>query len=133
MRKSSYEGRQEHIRRWKTPEIETFKNIYADRDYEIRMETAEFTCVCPKTGLPDFATLILTYVPDKLCLELKSLKEYLVAYRDQGIFHENAVNRIVDDIVAAIKPRSARLEGTFNSRGGIQTTVVREYAEKRVR
>ena len=127
MAKSGYEGRQEHIRKWKTPRIETFKNIYSDRDYEIRMETAEFTCVCPKTGLPDFAELVLTYVPDKLCLELKSFKEYLMAYRDQGIFHENAVNKILDDIVATVKPRRARLEGKFNSRGGIQTTVVREY------
>ncbi len=130
MKKSDYEGRQDHIRKWKTPAIEVFKNIYADRDYEIRMETSEFTCVCPKTGLPDFAELVLTYVPDKQCVELKSFKEYLMAYRDQGIFHENAVNKILDDIVAAIQPRKARLEGKFNSRGGIQTTVVREYIAK---
>jgi 7-cyano-7-deazaguanine reductase len=130
MKKSSYEGKQDHIRNWKTPAIETFKNIYADRDYEIHMETSEFTCVCPKTGLPDFAQLVLTYVPDKLCLELKSFKEYLLAYRDQGIFHENAVNKILDDVVAAIKPRRARLEGLFSSRGGIQTTVTRDYSVK---
>jgi len=133
MKKSSYEGRQDHIRAWKTPAIETFKNIYADRDFEIHMETSEFTCVCPKTGLPDFAQLVLTYVPDKLCVELKSLKEYLLAYRDQGIFHENAVNKILDDIVAAIKPRRARLEGRFSSRGGIQTTVTRDYSVKPTR
>ena len=90
------------------------------------METAEFSCVCPKTGHPDFATLILTYVPDNLCLELKSFKEYLVAYRNQGIFHENVVNKALDDIVKTINPRRAKLEGIFNSRGGIQTTVVRE-------
>lgn len=130
MKKSSYEGRQDKIRGWKTPAIETFKNIYPDRDYEIRMETAEFTCVCPKTGLPDFAELVLTYVPDKLCIELKSFKEYLLAYRDVGIFHENAVNKILDDIIAAVKPRHARLEGRFNNRGGIQTTVTREYQTK---
>lgn len=124
---SGYEGRQDDIREWKTPEIETFRNIYPDRDYEVRMTTDEFTCVCPKTGLPDFASLTLTYVPDKECLELKSFKEYLMAFRQKGIFHENVVNRVLDDLVAAIGPRRARLEGRFNSRGGIQTTVVREY------
>lgn len=123
----SYEDRQDHIRAWQTPSIETFRNIYANRDYEVRMETAEFTCVCPKTGLPDFATLILTYVPDALCVELKSFKEYLLAYRNQGIFHENVVSKISDDLVAALNPRRLRLEGRFNNRGGIQTTVVREY------
>lgn len=130
MKKSSYEGRQDKIRGWKTPTIETFKNIYPDRDYEIRMETAEFTCVCPKTGLPDFAELVLIYVPDKLCIELKSFKEYLLAYRDVGIFHENAVNKILDDIIFAVKPRRARLEGRFNNRGGIQTTVSRDFSSK---
>ena len=127
---SSYEGRQDHIRKWETPTIETFENIYSDRDFEIRMSIPEFTCVCPKTGLPDFAELTLLYVPDKLCIELKSLKEYLLAYRSQGIFHENVVNKVLDDIVAAAKPRRARLEGAFNARGGIQTTVVREYSSK---
>lgn len=127
MTESSYEGRQDHIREWKTPEIETFRNIYSDREYEIRMETTEFSCVCPKTGLPDFATLILTFVPAELCIELKSFKEYLLAYRNQGIFHENVVNKVTDDLVAAIQPRRLRLEGQFNNRGGIQTTVVREY------
>lgn len=123
----SYEGRQDDIRDWSTPPIETFRNIYPDREYEIRMQTDEFTCVCPKTGLPDFANLTLVYVPDQFCIELKSFKEYLMAYRQKGIFHENVVNRIVDDIVAAIKPRRVHLEGRFNSRGGIQTTVIREY------
>lgn len=127
MTDSSYDGRQEHIREWKTPTIEVFRNIYGDRDYEVRMETAEFSCVCPKTGLPDFATLILVFVPDELCVELKSFKEYLLAYRNQGIFHENVVNKVTDDIVAAINPRRLRLEGRFNNRGGITTTVVREY------
>ncbi len=127
MTESSYEGRQDHIREWKTPEIETFRNIYGDRDYEIRMETAEFSCVCPKTGLPDFATLILTFVPAESCIELKSFKEYLLAYRNQGIFHENVINKVTDDLVQAIHPRRLRLEGRFNNRGGIQTTVVREY------
>ena len=124
---SDYEGRQDHIRGWETPAIETFRNIYSDKEYEISMQTEEFTCVCPKTGLPDFAHLILKYTPGKECIELKSFKEYLLAYRSQGIFHENVVNKIVEDIVTAIQPRSLRLEGRFNNRGGIQTTVVREY------
>ena len=129
MTESSYEGRQDQIREWKTPEIETFRNIYSDRDYEIKMETSEFSCVCPKTGLPDFATLILTFVPAEYCIELKSFKEYLLAFRNQGVFHENVVNRVSDDLVAAINPRRLRLEGRFNNRGGIQTTVVREYVQ----
>ncbi|MCM2273070.1 MAG: preQ(1) synthase [candidate division Zixibacteria bacterium] len=127
VKRSRYENLQTDIRDWKTPAIEAFVNIYPDRDYEITMTTQEFSCVCPKTGLPDFAELRLTYVPDKLCIELKSFKEYLLAYRHKGIFHENVVNRVIDDVVATIKPRRLRLEGIFNSRGGIQTTVVREY------
>jgi 7-cyano-7-deazaguanine reductase len=127
MTQSEYEGRQDHIRDWQTPEIETFENIYADKDYEIRMTIPEFTCVCPKTGLPDFAVIHLTYVPGARCVELKSLKEYTLAYRNKGIFHENVVNKMLDDIVEAIHPRRFRIEGVFNPRGGIQTTVVREY------
>ena len=125
---SGYEGRQDDIREWQTPKLDTFRNIYADRDYEIRMAVPEFTCICPKTGLPDFAVLHLTYVPDQLCIELKSLKEYTLAYRNKGIFHENVVNKVVEDIVGAIKPRRLRVEGVFHARGGIQTTVVREYS-----
>ncbi|HUV30591.1 MAG TPA: preQ(1) synthase [Acidobacteriota bacterium] len=127
MNESNYEDLQGDIRDWKTPEIETFGNIYADRDYEIRMAIPEFTCVCPRTGLPDFATLHLTYVPDQHCIELKSLKEYTLAYRNKGIFHENVVNKMAEDVVAAAKPRRLRLEGIFHARGGIQTTIVREY------
>ena len=130
MTDSTYEGRQDEIRSWQTPAIETFANIYPDRDYEIRMTIGEFTCVCPKTGLPDFAELRLSYVPNNLCLELKSFKEYLLAYRNQGIFHENVVNKILDDIIRIARPRRARLEGVFNNRGGIQTTVVREYVAR---
>jgi len=127
MSKSKYEDLQSEIKTWQTPQIELFANVYDDRDYEIKMSVNEFTCICPKTGLPDFATLVLTYVPDKMCLEMKSFKEYLLAYRNKGIFHENVVNRVLDDIVSASKPRRARLEGIFNSRGGIQTTVIRKY------
>lgn len=127
MNDSSYEGRQDDIRDWKTPEIEIFENIYPDRDYSITMTIPEFTCVCPKTGLPDFAVLTLNYAPDKHCIELKSFKEYLLAYRNKGIFHENVVNKLVDDIVNAIDPNHLKLVGVFNSRGGIQTTVQRNY------
>jgi 7-cyano-7-deazaguanine reductase len=127
---SDYENLQTDIRQWQTPEIEAFVNIYPDREYEIKMTVQEFSCVCPKTGQPDFAELRLTFVPDQLCIELKSFKEYLLAYRNKGIFHENVVNRVLDDVVATIKPRRARLEGIFNSRGGIQTTVIREYSSR---
>ena len=124
---STYEGRQEDVRSLELPIIETFGNMYADRDYTVTMTAPEFTCVCPKTGLPDFATLTLEYVPDYDCIELKSFKEYLLAYRSLGIFHENVINRVLDDIVKTCKPRRARLTGVFNPRGGIQTTVVRDY------
>lgn len=127
-RARGYEGRQEKVRGLKLPAIETFKNVYADRDFEVTMTTPEFTCVCPKTGLPDFAVLTLTYVPDARCLELKSFKEYLLAYRDVGIFHENVVNRVLDDVVSTCKPRRATLTGVFNARGGIQTTVTRHFS-----
>lgn len=131
MNKKSYQGLQSDIRDWKTPDIETFENIYSDRDYEIVMTYPEFSCICPKTGLPDLATLTLTYVPDILCIELKSFKEYLLAYRNKGIFHENVVNKVIEDIVKTVKPRRTKLEGKFNSRGGIQTTVVRDYQGKK--
>lgn len=131
MNKKSYQGLQREIRDWKTPDIETFENIYSDRDFEIVMTYPEFSCICPKTGLPDLATVTLTYVPDKLCLELKSFKEYLLVYRNKGIFHENVVNKVVDDVVKAVKPRRLKLEGKFNSRGGIQTTVVRDYSGRK--
>lgn len=127
MKQSEYDGRQDDIRGWKTPEIETFANIYSDKDFNITMTIPEFTCLCPKTGLPDFAVLRLEYIPGKNCLELKSFKEYLLVYRDKGIFHENVVNKVLDDIVKTIEPRYVKLTGVFNARGGIQTTVTREY------
>lgn len=128
MNKNQYDELQENIRAWKTQPIESFENIYADRDYTIVMTLDEFTCVCPKTGQPDFATLTLEYVPDKKCIELKSFKEYLQSFRNKGIFHENVVNKVIDDLVAAVQPRKIRLEGKFSTRGGIQTTVVREHS-----
>ena len=107
--------------------LETFKNPRPGRDYEIRFVCPEFTCVCPKTGQPDFATLRITYTPKKLCVELKSLKLYLWSFRDEGHFHEDVTNRILDDLVALLAPRRMRIEGDFNVRGGIHTTVVVEH------
>ncbi|MBL8021585.1 MAG: NADPH-dependent 7-cyano-7-deazaguanine reductase QueF [Leptospirales bacterium] len=126
---STYESKQDHIKELKTPPIEVFKNIYPDQNYRIDMEIPEFTAVCPKTGLPDFGTLYLSYRPNEFCLELKSLKEYVLFYRDVGIFHENVVNRVLDDIVLACKPRWARLNGDYNIRGGIKTRVSRTYSK----
>jgi 7-cyano-7-deazaguanine reductase len=123
-----YEGRQEDIREARLPVIETFANIYPDREFTVTLTCPEFTCVCPKTGLPDFATLTLDYVPDRTCIELKSFKEYLTAFRGMGIFHENVVNRVLDDVVAACRPRRATLSGVFNARGGIQTSVQRSFS-----
>ena len=106
--------------------LETFPNPARDRDYTIRMTLPEFTCLCPKTGQPDFATFELEYVPDELCIELKALKLYLWSYRDRGAFHEAVTNQITDDLVKACEPRFLRLAGKFNVRGGIYTTVVVE-------
>jgi len=103
------------------PEIETWPNQYPD--YEIEIVTPEFTSVCPKTGLPDFGKLVLRYVPDQRCLELKSYKMYLLAYRDLGIFQENAVNRVLGDVVKAARPKMATVIGDFSPRGGLGTIV----------
>lgn len=103
--------------------LETFANPAPERDYEVRFETNEFTCVCPLTGQPDFASFLIRYVPDKLCVELKSLKLYLWSFRDEGHFHEAVTNLILSDLVATLAPRSMVVEGTFNVRGGIRTTV----------
>lgn len=107
--------------------METFANPRPERDFEINMECPEFTCVCPKTGQPDFATIRITYVPDKICLELKSLKLYLWSYRNEGTFHEAVTNKILDDLVAACQPRKMTVVGDFNVRGGIHTTITAEY------
>lgn len=103
--------------------LEVFDNPRPERDYEIRMECPEFTCVCPKTGQPDFATIRLRYVPDKLCVELKSLKLYLWSYRNEGAYHEKVTNTILDDLVAATQPRKMTIEADFYVRGGIHTVV----------
>ena len=113
------------------PEIETWPNQYAD--YEIEIVMPEFTSVCPKTALPDFGKIVLRYVPDKLCLELKSYKMYLLAYRDLGIFQENVVNRILRDVVKAANPVSATVVGDFSARGGLTTLVTAAFARPRRR
>lgn len=107
--------------------LETFPNPKPERDYTIHFECPEFTCVCPVTGQPDFATIRVEYVPDRRCVELKSWKLYLWSYRNQGAFHEAVTNQILDDLVAAVRPRRARVEGDFLVRGGIHTTVVAEH------
>jgi 7-cyano-7-deazaguanine reductase len=107
--------------------LETFPNPRPERDYEIQIRAPEFTSMCPKTGLPDFGEIQITYTPDEACIELKSLKYYLLDYRNQGIFYEAATNRILDDLVAACRPRRMRVTGAFTARGGITTTVVAHY------
>lgn len=107
--------------------LETFLNPFIKRDYQIHMEIPEFTCVCPKTGQPDFASLILDFIPDKKCVELKSLKLYIWSYREQAAFHEAVTNQILDDLVNAMKPRYIRLTARFFVRGGIFTNVTVDY------
>jgi len=126
--KSSYEDRQNHIPSLKTPKIEKWEFMYPNSATDLRIEVPEFTCVCPKTGLPDFATLLIEYRPTKYCIELKSFKEYLLFYRELGIFHEHVVNKVLKDCVKAVSPKYMKVTGIFNSRGGIQTTVVAKYA-----
>jgi 7-cyano-7-deazaguanine reductase len=110
--------------------LQTFANPAPERDYRIHMEIPEFTCVCPMTGQPDFATLLLDYIPDRNCVELKSLKLYVWSYRDEGAFHEAVTNRILDDLARATKPRYMRLEARFMVRGGIYTAVVAEHRKR---
>lgn len=110
-------------------DIETFPNPQTGRDYTIRMRLPEFTCLCPRTGQPDFATLDLEYVPDALCVELKSLKLYIWSFRERGAFHEAVTNEIADRLAAALQPRFLRLTAQFNVRGGIYTTIVAEHRQ----
>ena len=111
----------------KTISRETFPNIYSKRNYTITMNCPEFTSVCPKTGLPDFGTIIIEYIPDKLCIELKSLKYYLFEYRNKGIFYEQVINKILDDLTKITKPRFMKITGVFTPRGGINTKVEAIY------
>ena len=112
-----------------TKSLETFPNPNPDRDYTIRIRIPEFTCLCPKTGQPDFATLHLEYVADQACVELKALKLYVWAFREEGAFHEAVTNQILSDLVAACAPRFMRLTAEFNVRGGVYTTVVAEHRD----
>jgi 7-cyano-7-deazaguanine reductase len=110
--------------------LQTFRNPSPERDYRIQMTMPEFTCLCPLTGQPDFATLELEYVPDRLCVELKSLKLYVWSFRGEGAFHEAVTNRILDDLVRATRPRFMRLTARFNVRGGIATAIVAEHRKR---
>lgn len=111
--------------------LEVFENDYPQRDYAIEIVCPEFTSVCPKTGQPDFGTLVLTYTPEAKCVELKSLKIYLQQFRNEGIFYENVTNRILDDLVAVLDPRRIKLVATFSARGGITTTVTAQFEAKK--
>jgi 7-cyano-7-deazaguanine reductase len=110
-----------------SPTLETFPNPRPDRDFEIAITCPEFTALCPKTGLPDFGIIRITYVPDAECVELKSLKYYLIEFRNRGIFYEHATNQILDDLVARLQPRRMTVVGDFSVRGGITTMVTAEY------
>lgn len=112
-----------------TGTLETFPNPRPERDFEIAIDCPEFTSMCPKTGLPDFGTIRIRYVPDQRCIELKSLKYYLLEYRSQGIFYEAVTNKILDELVGACHPRRMTVVGDFTARGGISTTVTAEYAK----
>lgn len=112
--------------------IETFPNPRPERDFEISISFPEFTSVCPKTGLPDFGEIRITYVPDGACIELKALKYYFIEFRNRGIFYEHVTNQILDDLVAAIKPRRMTVVGDFSVRGGIKTVVTASYESKKV-
>jgi 7-cyano-7-deazaguanine reductase len=129
-KKSPYQAFLDKQKPAPVPELEVVENRYQDRDYQIQFQIPEFTCVCPKTGLPDFATLRIVYVPDKQLIELKSLKYYIAGYRNMGIFHESVANKVLDDMVKACKPRRMKLEADFNVRGGIHTVVETSYRWK---
>jgi 7-cyano-7-deazaguanine reductase len=127
-----YSGRQSHIRNMKiAPGLEVIENIYPDRDYVIELKTNELTTVCPKTGLPDFANLCISYIPDKVIVEEKSLKLYITAYRNIGIFQENATNKILDDFIEAVKPRWVKIAADWNNRGGIEVHIDAEWKKEK--
>ncbi len=128
--KASYEGLQEGIRNLETPKIDVWQNQYADKVYIINLDIPEFTCICPKTGLPDFAVIRIEYSPHKFCVELKSFKLYTIFFRNVGIFHEHLINKMLEDFVSSVNPRWIKIIGTFNPRGGITTTVSAEYKTK---
>ncbi|MEW5768582.1 MAG: preQ(1) synthase [bacterium] len=124
-----YSGRQKEVRDLKiTPELEVVENEYSDQDYMVEMKTEEFVSLCPKTGLPDFATIIIQYKPDQYLVEQKSLKFYLARYKDVGIFQEHATNKILEDFIRTTKPKWAKITTVWKVRGGIGTIVEREYS-----
>ena len=123
VRTGTYESRQDNIRSLSLPSIEVFKNLYTDHLYRVDFEIPEFSAVCPKTNLPDYGTIFISYRPHQYCIELKSLKEYFFAYRDLGIFQENVANRVRVDLVKACQPRWLRVHVDYNIRGGIKTHV----------
>jgi 7-cyano-7-deazaguanine reductase len=127
---SAYENLQKNIKKLNTPDIEVWLNQYPDKVYTINIDTPEFTCICPKTGLPDFANIMIEYSPNKFCIELKSLKMYFLFFRNVGIFHEHVINKMMDDLVKSVQPRWMKITGVFNPRGGITTTVKTEYIAK---
>jgi len=129
--KSEYEGLQEDIRKLKLPTIEVWTNKYMDKEFEVKISTSEFTSLCPKTNLPDHGTIAIKYMPKKKCIELKSFKEYLLAYRNLGIFYEHAANKILEDVVEACKPKRAEIEAEFKPRGGLATIVKASYDKKK--
>lgn len=129
---SGYKDRQDHIRDLKIePGLDTVENVYSDREYTVRLVTGEFSTVCPKTGLPDFARLTLEYVPGDSLVEEKSLKLYLTSYRNLGIFQEHATNKVLEDFASAVKPRYAKITAVWNERGGIAVEVVSEFRPAR--
>ncbi len=133
MKKTNYGYTEKHAKSFKEkelPNIDVWENQYKENDYLIKIVHPEFTSVCPKTGLPDLGTITIEYVPDKYCLELKSLKYYFLEYRDLGIFMENAVNRILKDVVKAAKPKSCVVTGDFTPRGGIKSVITARYQKK---
>ena len=127
---SQYQSFIKNPKQFSLPELEVVDNLYPGKDYTVKFTIPEFTCVCPKTGLPDFATIHIDYVPGKKLVELKSLKYYIAGFRNLGVFHESVANRILDDLVKAAKPRRAKLVADFNVRGGIHTVVETTYKWK---
>lgn len=123
-------GQAQSVKKIKLPAIEAWENQYR-RDYNIKIVHPEFTSVCPKTGLPDFGTITIDYIPGKLCLELKSLKYYFLQYRNCGIFMENIANRVLDDVIKAIKPKSCTVTGDFTPRGGLSSIITAQYKAKK--
>ncbi|MGL1934794.1 MAG: preQ(1) synthase [Fibrobacterales bacterium] len=133
MDKGTYEDLQNGIVELETPEIEAWDFKYPGSNTELTIAVPEFTCICPKTGLPDFATIEISYTPNSECIELKSFKEYILFYREVGVFHEHVVNKILNDLVKCISPKWMNVTGVFNARGGIQTTVSADFDEGEVK